>query len=367
MEKIEKFDWNNSCYGSRRDFMQKVAAGIGGLSILPFVTTGCASKKNVIGNESSEDIEKTDESLVHLVGGSDHRENVYNAMKPFQEKLAKNIQGKQVIIKVNFMGGGNQLSVTHPDAVRGAMDCLNEITDEKIIVGDSKGFLPSFEHYNYLPLEEEYSNIILEDLWKRPVEWYWILNSEVRPTPIRCYQPYFDENNYIISLARIKTHNAVVATLTLKNLTMGMPMKRPDLNINDKQKMHAFKDNKMSPKMINYNQFMMATRRTPDFCVLDGTESMEGNGPGGGILVDHQVALAGFDVVSVDRIGTELMGIPWEYIGYLQYCADAGLGQGDRDKIKVTGLDPKDHVIKYKLHDNIESQLMWDQDLFFKE
>jgi len=257
--------------------------------------------------------------------------------------------------------------VTPPDAVRGAMDCLNEITDEKIIVGDSKGFLPSFEHYNYLPLEEEYSNIVLEDLWKRPVEWYWILDSEVKPTPIRCYQPYFDENTYIISLARLKTHNSVVATLALKNLSMGMPMKRPDLNINDKVKMHAQGENKISPKMINYNIFMMATRRTPDFCVIDGTEGMEGNGPINGTPVDHQVALAGFDVVSVDRIGSELMGIPWEDIGCLQYCADAGLGQGDRDKIKVTGLDPKDHVIKYKLHDNIEMQLMWKQDLFFKE
>jgi len=367
MGKIEKFDWNNSCYGSRRDFMQKVAAGMGGLSILSLVTTGCESSINDPGKASNGAMDKTGESRVHLVGGSDHRENVYNAMKPFQDELAIGIQGKQVIIKVNFMGGGNQLAVTPPDAVRGAMDCLNEITDEKIIVGDSKGFLPSFERYNYLPLEEEYSNIVLEDLWKRPVEWYWILDSEARPTPIRCYQPYFDENNYIISITRIKTHNAVIATLTLKNLTMGMPMNRPDLknNINYKRKMHAFKDNKMTPKMINYNQFMMANRRTPDFCVLDGTECMEGNGPGGGTPVDHQVALAGFDVVSVDRIGTELMGIPWEDIGYLQYCADAELGQGNRDKIKVTGLNPKDYVIKYKLHDNIEEQLMWKQDLFF--
>ncbi|MFC1552158.1 DUF362 domain-containing protein [Candidatus Latescibacterota bacterium] len=367
LREIERNSWKDSCYGSRRDFIQKVGAGIGGLSMLSFVTTGCASRGLVRGTAASGTMQTRGESRVHLVGGRDHRQNVYNAIKPFQDQLKNEIAGKKVLIKVNFVGTGNQLAVTPPDAVRGTMDILNEITDEKIIVGDSKGFLPSFEHYNYLPLKEEFDNIVLEDLWKRPVEWYWILDSKVRPTPIRCYQPYFDDDYYIISLTRLKTHNAVVATLTLKNLTMGMPMKRPDLKVNDKAKMHAFGENEIGPKMINYNQFMMANRRTPDFCVLDGTEGLEGNGPTSGEPVDHQVALAGFDTVSVDRIGSELMGIPWDNIGYLQYCSDAGIGQGERDKINVTGLDPKDHVETYKLHTNIETQYMWKQDLFFKE
>lgn len=57
------------------------------------------------------------------------------------------------------------------------------------------------------------------------------------------------------------------------------------------------------------------------------------------------------------------MGVPFEDIGYLNYCATAGLGQGDRSKIKIIGPDPKDHVIKYKLRDNIERQMRWDDDL----
>jgi uncharacterized protein (DUF362 family) len=111
----------------------------------------------------------------------------------------------------------------------------------------------------------------------------------------------------------------------------------------------------------------MAHRVHPDFSVLDGVEGSQGNGPTEGEPVDHRVVLAGQDYVAVDRIGSELMGIPWENIGYLQYCASAGLGQGDRSKIKVIGADPGSHIIKYKLHKNIEWQLSWKNDLSLVE
>jgi hypothetical protein len=57
------------------------------------------------------------------------------------------------------------------------------------------------------------------------------------------------------------------------------------------------------------------------------------------------------------------MGVPWENIGYLQWCATAGLGQGDRSKIKIIGPDPARYVKEYKLHDNIAWQLTWKDDL----
>ena len=57
------------------------------------------------------------------------------------------------------------------------------------------------------------------------------------------------------------------------------------------------------------------------------------------------------------------MGIPFENIGYLTYCADAGLGQGDRSKIKIIGENPADLIIKYKLHENINQQYKWKDEL----
>ncbi len=152
--------------------------------------------------------------------------------------------------------------------------------------------------------------------------------------------------------------------MTLKNLVMGVPLKIPKLRINDKVKMHA--GNK-TPKIINYNMFLIAQKAYPDFAVLDGFEGSEGNGPVSGDPVDHKVLLAGPDYVAVDHIGAELMGIPFEDIGYLNYCAQAGMGQGDRSKIKIIGPDPRDHVIQYRLHKTIEWQLKWKDDLILKD
>jgi len=146
-------------------------------------------------------------------------------------------------------------------------------------------------------------------------------------------------------------------------VVMGAPQKILDKNINDKSKMHATSKGNGSPKMLNFNLFRLAHRVRPDLCVIDGYEGLQGNGPNEGTAVESRVALAGFDFVAVDRIGAELMGVSWENIGYLQYCATGGLGQGDRSKIKILGPDPSQYVKEYQLHDNIAWQMTWKDDL----
>jgi uncharacterized protein (DUF362 family) len=87
---------------------------------------------------------------------------------------------------------------------------------------------------------------------------------------------------------------------------------------------------------------------------------MEGNGPINGTPVDHRIAMAGFDVVAIDSMCARLMGIPLENVGYLNYCAAAGLGNMDRDKIDIIGgKDPDKSIITYKLGSNITNQLEW--------
>jgi uncharacterized protein (DUF362 family) len=138
---------------------------------------------------------------------------------------------------------------------------------------------------------------------------------------------------------------------------------RPEFvkNQDEKAKMHegAGKD---GIKGINFNMFLLAQRIRPDLAVIDGFEGMEGKGPNNGTPVDHRVALAGPDVVAVDRIGLELMGISYEDVGYLQWCSAAGVGQGDRAKIDIIGPDPSRYAKKYRLHDNIEWQLKWKEE-----
>jgi len=358
--------------GDRRAFLKGLAAVAAGSALGSAGMTGCASRRFTgVDGIADGTAPEVGPAKVSLVAGNDRRDMVYRAMKPFEDEIAAAIEGRQVIVKLNCVGqNGHPLMVTHPDAVRGVLDFLEPIYGRKVVIAEStvqnKNPEKTFDIFGYRPLEREYDAKIVE-LNDMPATRLWILDKDLYPAPIRIIDTFLDPRNYFISVTRLKTHNCAVATLTLKNMVMGSPLKIPRRKINEKVKMHANGPGNKSPKMINLNLFLMAHRVRPDFSVLDGFEGVEGNGPAHGDPVDHRVCLAGPDFLAVDRIGTELMGIPWDYMGYLRYCATAGLGQGDRDRIGIIGPDPGNHVVKYRLHDNIDWQLAWMKDLVLEE
>jgi uncharacterized protein (DUF362 family) len=71
------------------------------------------------------------------------------------------------------------------------------------------------------------------------------------------------------------------------------------------------------------------------------------------------VAIASTDYVAADRIALEVMGINPEWVGYLNYCAKAGLGQYDIAKIELRGTPISQVTRKYQLHPDIDRQLQW--------
>jgi len=301
--------------------------------------------------------EPAGETRVSLVTGTDRREMVYEAMKPFEKEIKRGIANKQVVIKPNFVVNDVPLSATHADAIRGVLDFLKPIYKKRIVIAEATisktGTFEGYKNYGYLSLPDEYS-VKLVDLADAPYSRRWILDENGYPLAIDITDMYLDPDNYIISVTRLKTHDTVVATLTLKNIVMGAPVCNYKEGGNRKALMH-----RGQPVGLNYNMFLVAQLTRPDFAVIDGVEGMQGNGPVRGFPMEHGVALAGTDCIAVDRIGVELMGITYTDIGYLQWCADAGMGQDDMSKIEILGPDPKRYVKKYRLHDKIEWQLGW--------
>ncbi len=355
---------------TRRGFLREMGIGSAAGLVSAAGITGCGKRQIVSGGLASSVPVTAPDSTVSFSAGGERRELLYRALEPFRDELAAAIADRQVIIKINCVGqNGHPLMVTHPDAVRAMLDFLRPIYSREVIIAEStvqnKNPEKTFDIFGYRPLEKEYNARIVE-LNDAPTDYCWILDQNLYPRRIRIVRPLLDRQNYVISLTRFKTHNAVVATLSLKNVVMGSPLKIPREKINEKAKMHGGFAGTRSPKLINLNLFLMAHRVRPDFAILDGFEGVEGNGPAHGDPVDHRVAVAGFDFLSVDRLGAELMGVPWDYIGYLNYCAEAGLGQADLSRIKVVGGDWRGHIRKYRLHDTIESQLKWKDDLVFQ-
>ena len=335
---------------SRRTFIRRITATAAGIVTASYAKPGSAQILN-------------SRTRVVLKKGSDRRETVYNAIKPFMKEIEKGIQGKRVFVKPNNVWDNTPLGATNSDALRAILDLLSEVTDQKIVVAESTasplGTMHTFEEYGYFSLEKEY-NIKLYDLNTSTSTKRWIHDKQLMPVSIEVIDEFLAPDIYWISVAIPKTHDSAIGTLGFKNMIMGSPLnvhksdKRFVKNQSEKAKMHdgGFLG-------FNWNMFQLAQDVKPDFVVIDGHEGMEGRGPVRGTKVEHGIALAGSDVVAVDRIALELMGIAYEDVGYLQWCSNAGYGQGNRDLIEVIGENVSDLIIKYKPHPNFEKELEW--------
>ena len=305
-------------------------------------------------------------SRVSLSAGDDRTENIFSCLKRFEKEIKKAIGSKRVIIKPNNVSTTTQLSASHAGCLEGILEFLQSIGIENVIIAESAASGPSFEgfeNYGYIPLAEKYKAKLV-DLDKEDYELvYCVDEQKIHPHACRMSGLLLDRNNFVISSAVMKTHDRVVATLSLKNIVVGAPIKDDGFRWGRGGKAGAKNDKPITHgngyRGINYNLFALAPRLHPDLAIIDGFEGMEGNGPVGGSPVDHRVAVASLDWLAADRVSVELMGIDFSKIGYLNFCANAGMGQADLAKIDIEGADLKSNIKQYELSRSYEKQLEW--------
>ncbi len=346
----------------RRGFLRHLSYGTAGLASIPLVSSGCSGGLQSVPQQGKIYSRQADESRVSLVTGGDRRNLVHDSLKPFEEEITQKIKGKKVLIKVNANRPGDLIVHTDADAVRGVLDFLKPIHDGEVFIGESTSgdatAEETYRYHGYLDIRDEFDVSFIE-LNDDDITYQWILNGNFYPERVGILNRFLDPDTYVISLTPLKTHNCVVATLSLKNIVMGAPQKIPSRRINYKARMHASGDTNKSPVMINVNIFKIAETVRPDLAIVDGFVGAEGDGPNDCDPVDHKIVIAGTDCIAVDRLGVELMGIPYEKVGYLQWCSENGLGQGDLDRIKVIGPDYRTFIKTYRLHRNIAWQYEW--------
>jgi len=338
---------------NRRDILKGIGVGAVGLA-LGRTAFGPARADAAVGSPligKGQLFKKTPPSAkVALVKGSDRRDIVYQALKKIEGEVLASIGNKTILIKPNFVSVHRQLCATHADAVRGILDFLKPHHKKQILIGEStaskEGTFEGYKNYGYLPLEKEY-NVKLIDLNRRPWQYRYVFARGHRPTPIRIISTFLDPDVYIISAAKMKTHDRVVTTLSVKNTVLGAPLN--DYKKNDKGLTHAvYKFSQES--VLHYNMFHLAQEIYPDLGVIDGFVAMEGNGPVGGTPVDAKLAFASLDPLAMDILATKLMGFDPTRIMYLTAMAEAGMGQGDLTKIKVLGTPPDQCQHHFKIH-----------------
>ena len=391
---MEDIIFSEAEHETRRKFMKKTMLGVSDFAIGNTLLSGCSQSRpagmSSIGREiaiskSKRPSVKKDKTVLSFVTGRDTREAAYNSLKPLEDTVAGAIGNKQVVIKPNtgVVGPNHHHEVADVDQLRAILDFLKPIYNRQVIIAEGTAAQAvsmqyGFEEYGYTELEREY-NVRLVDANDLPSTTHWILAGYLRPQPINLIDLYFDPNVYLISACRMKTSGGVLVTLSIKNITMGAPLCQYRLNkngkvndltnlsvprgINEKANMHGGMGS-MPGRELSYNIFTVASMGGyADLAVLDGVNGADGNGPWSADPVEHGVAVASNDCVAADKLASELMGVDYDNLPYIQWCAQAGIGRDDLSDVQFVGPDYRPHIIKYRLNRNYEKQIQWIKDL----
>ena len=301
---------------------------------------------------------------VALTHGDDRRKNVYAALMAVDQDLQPKLRTrKYVVIKPNFVNTVNQLAASHADCMRGILDYLSERFKGPVVIAESSAgnTQQGFDNFKFgaLPAEYKRKQVQLIDLnAEAKFERIAVLDQDLHIVPIRLAARLADPEAFVISAAMFKTHNTVIASLSIKNMVLGAPLHQAPgetTRWNEKRKFHV------GLRMTHYNMLLTAQRLAPSWgaSVIDGYEGMEGNGPNSGTPVPSRVAVASADFVAADRIAAECMGIDPEWLGYVKYCGAMQLGQFDVGKIDLLGPKIAEVVKAYRMHPDIERELLW--------
>jgi uncharacterized protein (DUF362 family) len=302
--------------------------------------------------------------VVSLIQGEERRKIIRESLLAIDNQILPVLKKKKyVVIKPNNVSTRNQLASTHADALRGILDYLEPRFKGPVYIAESSAgeTMQGYEEFKYPLVASEHRSqkVKLVDLNEEALyKTIPLIDFDLHAIPVRLAARLMDPDAFVICSAILKTHNTVVATLSVKNMTLGAPLHQAPKETakwNDKRKYHN------GVRQTHFNMFLTAQAMLPYWgaTVIDGFEGMEGNGPGSGTPVPHRIAIASTDLIAADRVGVEAMGINPEWMGYLRFCHDFKLGQFDLARIDVRGAKLEAVRKKYLLHKDIERELQW--------
>jgi uncharacterized protein (DUF362 family) len=243
-------------------------------------------------------------SNVALIKGYDRKENLTKSLNLIKNDIFDKIKSKKILIKPNFVSDHIQLASTEVEAIEAVIIFFKNLGCNDIIIAESSAgnTKKAYENFGYTKLKE----VKLIDLDDEEYE-YFDIGIKV---PI---SKLFLNDYFIVSLAKAKTHDSVIATLSLKNILMGCITK---IKGNEKDSLHNLGNKELGLRIAKLTEHIY-----PDLAIIDGFMGMEGNGPVDGTPVDSRFAIASIDALSADRVCLECMGIHSRlYCIFKLYC-----------------------------------------------
>ena len=327
-------------------------------------------------------------SKVALIKGDSRYGNITKALSLIKDEIQLD-EVKDILIKVNFVSPTRQLASTHVEGVRALLDFLRPRYDGPITIaeGSSSDTSAGYRNFGYLKLVDEYG-VQVVDLNRDDWVWVQVYDRHLQPMELRAARSVV-QSDYRIAIGPPKTHDAVLVTLSLKNIVVGsmirdvgregsssllhavgqlVPTRLKQLPLLAEVKTSFIQSLNRSDKLalhqgypaMNLNLYTLAKIMAPHLSIIDGYIGMEGSGPSYGDPVELELGIASTDFLAADAVAVQIMGFDLDEVGYLHYCKLGGLGKATPEEIEILGnCTVKECTRPFKPHPTYKRQLEW--------
>ncbi|MHA1377005.1 MAG: DUF362 domain-containing protein [Candidatus Helarchaeota archaeon] len=307
---------------------------------------------------------------VAIVKGKNHYKTTQKALELISEQLS-NIGDKVLIVPNLLTEKKMEAVVTNSNVCKAIADFL------KNKFGNDKTFTIGAGTTAGNPMNAVRNNKYTNYPWK-----IVDLNKDETGKYFSIYSPGLDyeielgiaqttmNTDLLVSAAKLKTHDVLGFTLSLKNLmgalNKGRKADTKEIIVKGKKTklyMHGFGElnpNDLSLKQntgisksalsINLIRLAKLVFKRKHLAVIDAITSMEGNGPlSHGIPKKTKMIIAGTDTVAVDRVAWEIAGSK-HTIQYILQAGKVGIGESNLKNIKIVGEPLEKVKTEFKMH-----------------
>jgi len=234
------------------------------------------------------------------------------------------VRGKTVLLKPNFVGLDPLCIMnTHPAVIAATRESFLRLGASQVLIGDgpamdrdTESILESVKLKEFTgPLGNVFRDLNLDDVRRVPLP--------TRASRLKeLYLPKIVLGvDFLVSIAKLKTHHWAGVTLSLKNMFGVVP-----------GSCYGWPKNILHWAGIDNSILDINAAARPDFAIIDGIVGMEGNGPIQGRPRPAGLLIFGDDPVAVDATGCRVMGLRPEKVKYL---ARAGTLLGNLEVAKI--------------------------------
>ncbi len=294
-------------------------------------------------------------SKISLVKHTQSYQGTLTVLQPLKDKVKQQIQNlDRIVVKINFVTTHKELATTPVESVKALIDFVKPfykgeiIIAEEATIGNTK---QGFKQHGFTQIANQ----------EKQVKLFYSAQDEAQTVTIDYADGsiqlplanIYTQAPYVISICRAKTHDAVVVTLSIKNLLVGAIQGGFSTRSKIHQSWH-----------INWILQKLTHHIYPDLSIIDGTIGMEGDGPSSGTPIKANWLLASLDPLAADSVAAYLMGFDISDIGYLTLMKQAKLGKlypKDKAEIKIKGPALNTLQTNFKPHRTFKHQKQWRQ------